>query len=137
MNSTGDRVDYLRRKDKLSYNDLAIVIENITSDGVRKAIVNNRLKEDQLDILTKTYNWSIDWIIDGGEELSKTTESQQDILKRLDKKEIVAYIFQNHEEFKGLEMYNMLIEIELGQKEISFITKKMGHFENQLKKITK
>jgi hypothetical protein len=135
MNSLGERVDYLRRKDKLSYNDLALVLEGITSDGVRKAIVNDRLKEDQLDILSKTYHWNLDWIKQGGDFDKKNTSPQEE-LAGLDKKEIISYIFNNREEFQKVSMYKMLIELELNQLEISEISNRVGKVEATIKNLT-
>lgn len=134
MDSIGDRVDYLRRKDKLSYNDLAIVIENITSDGVRKAIVNDRLKEEQIVILCKTYNWNIDWVNNGG-DLSHKTVSSQELLNKIDNKEIVTYIYNNRSDFKVLNIYKMLIEIECNDRVNSDIIAKVNKIESKLNKI--
>ena len=136
MDSIRERIDYLRRKDKLSYNDLALVLQGITSDGVRKAIVNERLKEEQLLVLSKTYHWNLDWIKQGGNFNEKNISPQED-LEQIDNKEIVSYVYNNIEKFQKISMYNMLIELELNKLEILKISKRLGTVEDTIKEIVK
>lgn len=56
-NTIGERIDILRKKGNYSYSALAIIIEGITGDGVRKAITRNSVTLYQIEVLCDKLNW--------------------------------------------------------------------------------
>lgn len=68
MNTKGERVNFLRKKNDKSYNDLALIVGNIKADGMRKAIVDDFISERQITILCEKLGWDKNWILNGGEE---------------------------------------------------------------------
>jgi|AntDeeMinimDraft_5_1070356.scaffolds.fasta_scaffold01858_17 hypothetical protein len=65
MDTIGERVDYLRKKSKYTYTALALIIEGITGDGVRKAITKNSISNYHINILSEKLGWDKNWIYTG------------------------------------------------------------------------
>jgi hypothetical protein len=61
----GDRIEFLRRQSRKSYNDLALIIKGITADGVNKAIKRNSINDHQIDLLCEELDWNKNWILTG------------------------------------------------------------------------
>ncbi len=79
MDTIGKRIDYLRKNHGLSYTALAVIIEDITGDGLRKKIVNNSLSLYQIDAIVKKLGWDKNFIINGGDfDLVKENEMTYD-----------------------------------------------------------
>jgi hypothetical protein len=68
MNTKGERINFLRKKNDKSYNDLALVVGNIKADGMRKAIVDDFISDRQIAIICEKLGWDQNWILYGGEE---------------------------------------------------------------------
>lgn len=65
MNTIGERIDFLRKLSDKSYNDLAKIVTEITSDGIYKAIKADRVKEYQINTLCEKLGWNKEWIMTG------------------------------------------------------------------------
>lgn len=72
MKTIGERVNFLRKNNGLTYNDLALKLR-ISGDGIRKAIVNNYIKPNHIKILCEEFNWDKTWVLTG--DNSKAVEN--------------------------------------------------------------
>ncbi len=77
MGTIGERIDFLRKEAGLSFTDLAVIIEGITGDGVRKAIDRNSVKPNYINILCDKLKWDKDFIV-GKEESDLVQEPTEE-----------------------------------------------------------
>lgn len=76
MGTTGERIDFLRKEAGLSFTDLAVIIEGITGDGVRKAVTRNSVKPNHINILCDKLKWDKKWIL-GEESIDDKSERNE------------------------------------------------------------
>ncbi|MDW5288707.1 hypothetical protein [Formosa sp. PL04] len=81
MNTIGERVEFLRKHEGLSYNDLARNLESITADGIRKAIVNDRVKAYHINMLHDKLGWDCSFILTGEYSEKKDKEVDKSLIR--------------------------------------------------------
>lgn len=70
MNTIKDRIEYIRKIEGLSYNDLANLIGGITGDGLRKAIARGSQKDQfYANRVASKLGYNVQWAVEGKGEV--------------------------------------------------------------------
>lgn len=100
MDTPEERMENIRVKKGLSYAFLADLLGNVISlDGIRKALKNNRIKKEYLEIWSEKLDISLDWLLYGnGAENSKS--KVVDSVARDEIREEVNKLLEENKELK-------------------------------------
>ncbi len=73
MKTIGERVDFVRKEQGLSYQALADIIGGISGDGVRKAISRNTVKGYYINIISDKLGINKNWLLNGEGDLKSSS----------------------------------------------------------------
>lgn len=90
METTGEKVDNLRKKENLSYSKLASIVGGIKGDGMRKAIIRNSISLAHINILHEKLGWDKSYLL-GLEDNGMTTEEPKATYNKVKKDKIPYY----------------------------------------------